>query len=756
MADRPTRQRTAETIDSGSRFWENDMEQRSQYGRMICAGLVLIAASLPCGAQQWSGYVPASDGVQMATDVYFPVGIGPWPVVLTRTPYNKQDPGHYDVWCQTLAQHGYACVVQDCRGRFASAGTDTIFRDASRDGHTTLEWIADQEWCNGSIASVGGSAMGITGYAMAPGAPPELKCMVAGLATPDIYSHIFSYGGSVRWELAYNWLAGQGSLDIFNEFLDHRLRDAWWNDYNWLSPAVNVKTLHFGGWWDLYIQGPIDAYREYQDHGGDAAAGNQYMVMGPWHHFTLDAGWLAQTFPPDRVTGELRFPDNAFPGSWPFAGDSWQLLLAWLGNCLRDETTEAASWPHVRVYLMGAIDEQGAPGNRWIDLDNWPPNGTMVPYYLTTQNLLSPTLQNPGQLTLEIDPGDPVPTLGGANHFGEIEVDGRPMGIGPYDQRVVEERDDVLTFTTPVLDEPVTIMGRVSCRLWVRPDTPDLDLSVRLTDVYPDGRSMHVLDGVQRARMRCGDDRECFLEPGVATEIEVDLWTTAIVFNAGHKIRVAVAGSNWPRFEVNPNDGGDLRTGTPIVARPALLFGEEHPSAIELPVVPSPRRPGGRVSRESAMNTVDTIIIGNQSWMAENLQTTFSASGDPLNGVFAYDDDEDNVEEYGRLYTWESALSACPDGWHLPTNAEWDELITALGSNAADQLKSGGTSGFEAKMGGRRSESSYGYLGDLGLHWTSTEAGDHATQKVIVVNEPNVITDNTPKSGGLSVRCLKD
>ncbi len=572
------------------------MSRWDRFFQMVFGGIVLTAVVLPCDAQQWSGYVSAPDGVQLATDVYLPVGNGPWPVVLTRTPYNKRDPGHYGPWCQTLAQNGYACVAQDCRGRFESGGADTIFRDAGRDGRATIEWIADQNWCNGSIASVGGSAMGVTGYAMAPGAPPELKCIVAAVATPDIYGHIFSRGGTVHWELAYNWLEGQGSIGAFDDFLEHRLRDEWWNDYDWLSSpnTVNVKTLHFGGWWDLYIQGPIDAFHEYRHNGGPGAAGNQYLIMGPWHHFSLDADWMAQTFPGDRVTGELRFPDNAFPGGWPFADDGWGMLLDWLGFCLEDEPTRAASWPEVQVYLMGAVGESDAPGNRWLGLRDWPPRTSDVPYYLTAQGDLTRTVPNDGQLMLEIDPGDPVPTLGGANHFADIEVDDRPMGIGPYDQRSLEERDDLLTFTSPVLGEPVTVAGRVRCRLWIRPDSPDLDLSVRLTDVYPDGRSMHVLDSVQRARMRCGDDRECLLVPGEPTLIEVDLWSTAIVFNAGHQIRVAVAGSNWPRFEVNPNDGGDLRTGTPTVVHPTLLFGDQYPSALHLPVIPPPRQPHGR------------------------------------------------------------------------------------------------------------------------------------------------------------------
>jgi putative CocE/NonD family hydrolase len=216
-----------------------------------------------------------------------------------------------------------------------------------------------------------------------------------------------------------------------------------------------------------------------------------------------------------------------------------------------------------------------------------------------------------GKMTLVSNPSDPVPTLGGANLFPGLQVDGRNMGDGPMDQRPIESRSDVLTFTTDVLTEPLTIMGPVRATIWFVPDTPDLDLAVRLTDVYPDGRSMLVLDGIQRARMRCGDDTECLLVPGVPVELTIELWSTALVFNAGHRIRISVSGSNWPRFEVNPNDGCDLNLGTPgRVARPQLLFGPDTPSRLELPVVeetsPVIASPGRR-RRPLAANTKSTL-----------------------------------------------------------------------------------------------------------------------------------------------------
>jgi hypothetical protein len=230
----------------------------------------------------------------------------------------------------------------------------------------------------------------------------------------------------------------------------------------------------------------------------------------------------------------------------------------------------------VQVYLMGAVGEEGAPGNTWLDLPDWPPLTNPKSFFLDPSRALTAVVSAAGELGLLADPANPVSTIGGQELSSEA---------GPYDQREIEARADVLSFTTPALDAPLTVTGRVRCTVWIRPDTPDLDLAVRLTDVYPDGRSMLVTDGIQRARMRCGDDRECFLTPGVATEITVDLWSTAMVFNSGHAIRIDVSGSNALRFEVNPNDGGDLNNPSAgVVAHPALLLGPDHPSRLELPV----------------------------------------------------------------------------------------------------------------------------------------------------------------------------
>lgn len=542
--------------------------------------LVLTCVSFsPATAQTLRTAVVAPDGVRLATDVYLPTPWGDHPVVLIRTPYGRA--GMKDA-CLALNLFGLGCVAQDTRGRSDSGGTDTVFRDDGPDGRATVSWILDQPWCDGRVGTWGGSALGITQYALAPGAP--VACINPAVATGDLYHHLLFQGGCLRESLVVNWLTGQGSLDHLEEALQHRQRDRWWEAGELLAePAlVTAPGLHVGGWYDILSQGTLDAFGALQRLGGTGARGRQHLVMGPWTHGSVGG----------RDSGQIRYPADA-------ALDVGSMSLDWLTHYLRDEDTGVEQWPPVLIYLMGDPEVAEAPGNVWVPLDAWPPRAAVQRWWPDADGGLSTTAPPAGEVELLVDPADPVPTLGGANLFPDLQVAGRAMGAGPWDQRPVESRDDVLTFTSEELAAPVTVMGPVRCRLWVLPDTPDLDLSVRLSDVYPDGRSMLVTDGIQRARFRCGDDRECLLVPGEPSSIEVDLWSTALVFAPGHRIRVAVAGSNWPRFEVNPNDGGDPGTGTPVVARPRLLFGPGHPSALLLPVVPAPRTGGDRLPRAS-------------------------------------------------------------------------------------------------------------------------------------------------------------
>jgi len=536
---------------------------------MMLAAFVSTAG----GAQTFSTSVSAPDGTRLATDVYLPIGAGwgPWPVILQRTPYGKESNTVKDS-CLLFNLWGYACVGQDERGKGASGGHYTGYANEGADGRVTLEWIGSQWWCDGNVGTFGASALGMAQYALSPGAPRVLKCMVPIVGTADFYHDAVYQGGALRYALTHGWLDGHDAVDVFEQLKTHRLWDAWWEGFAVLPKVgtVNVPALHVGGWFDIFLQGTLDAFTSFQHEGGPGAVGRQKVIIGPWTHYG--------TF--QNSAGQLTYPANAI-----FVTDIFPIVHDWFDFWLKGGKPGVARWPNVRVYLMGAAGEPGAPGNTWLELSDWPPPAPVVSFYLDVGHGLSGAPAPRGELELVADPESPVPTAGGQELSNEA---------GPYDQRVVEARGDVASFTSEVLTSPLTVVGRVRCRLWVRPDTPDLDLAVRLTDVYPDGRSMLVTDGIQRARMRCGDDRECFLSPGVATEIVVDLWSTALAFARGHRIRIDVSGSNWSRFEVNANDGRDLDGRSPgAVAHPVLLVGPSHPSRLELSVFrpsPFPRR----------------------------------------------------------------------------------------------------------------------------------------------------------------------
>lgn len=544
----------------------------------LFALLVVLWAAAPVSGQTFTVDVFADDGVALSTDVYLPLSFNPEPTVLIRTPYGKE--GMKEV-CLALVVLGYGCVAQDTRGRGDSGGVDTVFRNDADDGRTTIEWLADREWCDGNIGMFGGSAFAITQYLPSPGSDPALRSIAPAVATPDIYHHAFLQGGAIREALAVNWLEAQGSGYFYDLIRQHRLKDAWWDPVEVIDDvgSVHAKGLHLGGWYDIFGQGTLDGFSSFQQDGGSGAVRGQFLYMGPWTHGSLFT----------NTSGELTYPPNALV-------NPLDVLLPWYAATLKGESSEIDDWPAARIYLMGAVGEPGSPGNEWLDLDSWPPPLPVESWYLSADGRLGRAMAALGQVVLVSDPLDPVPTLGGANLFADLDVDGRPMGAGPMDQRSIEARTDVLTFTSDPLERPTTVIGPVRVTLWIRPDTRDLDLAVRLTDVYPDGRSMLVLDGIRRARMRCGDDTECLLTPGVPVELTIELWSTAMAFNTGHSIRIAVSGSNSPRFEVNPNNGGDLNLpGNPVVARPTLLVGGLRRSRLELPTLTLVRRATGRL-----------------------------------------------------------------------------------------------------------------------------------------------------------------
>lgn len=523
---------------------------------------MLLIVLLTSGCVQKSTHmVSMRDGINLATDVYTPgSNIQPHGSILIRTPYNKNS---ISLIGRIMAQTGWPIIIQDMRGRFASEGEDAVFRNAHTDGPDTLTWIAGQSWSNGKIATFGGSALGICQYYMAGADPPELTCQYIQVASPNLYKHAIYQGGEFRYQLVYKWLERQGSLHVLPELFEHEnySLEFWTNvslEDNWQD--INVPAIHIGGWYDCFAQGTIDGFMGYQYQGGNGAQGKSKLIMGPWTHGGAKS----------KQQGQLVYPENCI--------DTFSEDLFWdmVNEYTMDQPGNFDEWPAAYYYVMGDVDDPNAPGNEWISADYWPPNYTTREWYLHENEVLSTTYpSNYDPLNYTYDPSDPVPTIGGQN------LNTPP---GPYDQTSIEDRDDVLIFTTEELTEPYMATGPIKATLYVSSDQLDTDFTVKLTDVYPDGRSMLITDGILRMRNRNGFDHWEFIQPGETYEIEVDLWSTSYIWNTGHRIRVAVSSSNHPRFLNNPNTDDPIAKNTTYnIAHNTLYLDSNHPSCIILP-----------------------------------------------------------------------------------------------------------------------------------------------------------------------------
>jgi hypothetical protein len=537
--------------------------------RTIWATLALAIVAGVCPAQQppapkaVTHMVAMGDGVKLATDVYLPGdGTGSYPVIVARTPYDKSVAGGLGA---NTVRRGYAFVIQDLRGRFKSEGHPAIIfgndgLGEHQDGPDTLKWIAKQPWCNGKIGSWGGSALGITQNMAAPGAPDQLKAQHVSVAFSDYYSQGAYQGGAFRTQLIERWLKANNIIEKNLEtFVAHPSYDDFWKKLSFEAQAGKVRApaVYFGGWYDIFQQGTINAFVAAHYHGGEGAKGKCRLVIGPIGH---------------GIFTELKYPANAARG--PACGDPF----AWFDYTLLGKDNAVAKEKAVHYYVMGDPTDAKAPGNYWRHADDWPPPSKSTAFYFHPDNALvrNVTPKGDDQKTYRYDPKDPVPNIGGQ----ELGVP-----LGPMDQRKVEKRADVLLFTTDELKEPVEVTGRITAKVFVSSDCPDTDFTVKLCDVYPDGRSMLVTDGILRARYHKSFEKESLLEPGQVYEVNVDLWSTSLVFNKGHRIRVAVSSSNSPRFEANPNTGRPFRADKETrVAKNTVHLSAKYPSHIVLPV----------------------------------------------------------------------------------------------------------------------------------------------------------------------------
>lgn len=508
------------------------------------------------------------DGVKLAANVFKPQGSGPWPVVLSRTPYLKDGRGSPDQLAAQARKYtdaGYVFVLQDVRGKGHSEGFYQAYVTDIEDGYDSVEWAARQPWSNGRVGVTGASALGVTSNAAAMAGPPHLRAAYVVVAPYDRLHSSFM-GGVIKEKDTVGWLKGQGVADAEIDALRARAADdVFWNRFA-MSPNrkyITVPIYNVGGWYDIFNQGNTSNFTWLQNQGSKGARGNQKLLMGPFGHGPLSG-------------------DLAYPGQDQLQG-AFASELRWFDYWLKGIDNGIMDEPPVSFFMMaGARKGSPSPKNRMMTSANWPPANREIRYYLTPDRALTtkaPAAQD-AKLSYRFDPANPVATFGGAN---------LTFDRGPEDQRQVPARQDYLRFQTPVLDKDVAIAGPVKVELYGATDGPDTDFMAKLVDVYPDGYEALVLDAPIRTRYRNGrmPDDVKMMTPGAPEELIIDLWSTAITFEKGHRIAVHITSSNAPRFEVNSNTGeAPGQHGLkPRVAVNSVYVDASHPSALVLPVI---------------------------------------------------------------------------------------------------------------------------------------------------------------------------
>ena len=557
---------------------------------------------LPDGVEaRYNVKVPMRDGVELSADIYFPRGrTGPLPAVLSRTPYDNTDERMVNS-AIFHSQHGYVFVAQDARGRNDSEGEFHPWVNEFNDGHDTVEWIGQQEWCDGNVGMVGGSYVGNVQWQAAAMGSRYLKAIVPRVIGNNLYESPHYQGGafqlnwSATWSFRmagrtwqdidiYNWeqvfaalplkdLPNQGGKNIFywDEWVDHPDYDDYWkalaNDERYGD--IQVPVLQIGGWYDFFTAGTFHNFVGMRERGGsDLARNNQRAVVGPWVH-------RASTF---THAGEVDFGKASVL-------DPEEMELRWFDRWLKGVSNGAEEDAPLNIFVMGV--------NQWRDENEWPLARTrFTPYYLHSGGGAN-SLLGDGALSTE-PPGDeppdgyaynpdfPTPTRGGCTCCNPEIVD-----WGAFDQRPVEFRNDVLVYTSEPLEEDLEVTGPVVAKIYASTDAKDTDFTAKLVDVHPNGYAVNLCDGIIRGRYRESTSTQRLLEPGSVYEFTIDLWPTSNVFLKGHRIRVDVASANFPRFDRNPNTGNRFGEDAETrVAHQTVLHEGSHASHILLPVIP--------------------------------------------------------------------------------------------------------------------------------------------------------------------------
>jgi putative CocE/NonD family hydrolase len=552
------------------------------------------------------------DGVTLAADVYRPDVDEPVPVLLTRNAYDRTQP----IWLSgyvnpfSAAEAGYAVVHQDVRGRHGSEGEFQPFRNEALDGYDSVEWCAAQDWAAGPVGMFGSSYFAVAQWMAAALRPPHLRAIAPMVSSPYLHRDWIYPGGAFSLGFMLSWCGVQlgladwlraaptssaggksyasiigempalmrhlpldsmpplrehGVAGYFFEWLEHAdLGDSYWDGLRGPDTVeqVDVPVLSIGGWYDIFVRGTVEAHEAMIRRG---VRGSR-LVMGPWYHTTLKTG----------LVGEVDFGVAA-------AIDMTKLHLDFFDAWVREGEPRTDEASPSRIFLMGR--------NAWRDDAHWPPSEVRpTRYYLRSQGQANVSEQD-GRLTPEApgaedrpdhfvyDPTNPVPTRGGG-----LCCDFVTLPAGAFDQRALEARADVAVYTSEPLPDHLEVTGSCAVTLWAATSAADTDWTAKLVDVEPCGFARNVADGIVRARYGGGMDGGQLVPPDTPRPFRIELGPTSNVFLAGHRIRLEVSSSNFPRFDRNLNSGGDPATdGEPIAAFQTVLHGPGHESYIELP-----------------------------------------------------------------------------------------------------------------------------------------------------------------------------
>ncbi len=536
--------------------------------------------------------VPMRDGVILAADVYLPAESGRYPVLLERSPYGKAGGKGEGIY---FAKHGYVVVVQDTRGRYDSDGVWYAFAHEPGDGQDTIAWAARQSWSDGKVVTIGDSYNAMDQWLAATRDNPALVGMIAGFGPSDLYSTTVYPGGAFKlgmmswaletgrhtltgvnglldWPKLLRHLPVSGALEetgfnqpFYNDWLDHPAYDEYWRAMGWTGVPKNldIPVFLYGGWYDLFQEGAMQDFLGVERVAGLAARDAERLTWGPWGH---------GRFGP--VIGDMDFGKQIVVEMRPRE-------LRWLDHYIRGVDNGAERDVRVDIFELGR--------NIWKQLPDWPPPGYKPVHFFLGSNGHANTLKGDGTLEetnsakdsvdkFTYDPADPVPTHGGGYSPGLV-----PGLWGVRDQRPVEDRADVLVYTSAPFTHDVEAAGRVTVHLFASSDARDTDWTAKICDVAPSGYAMNLTDAILRARYRKSFEHPELMNPGQVYEFNLDAGFTDNVFLAGHRLRLEISSSSFPAYARNTNTGNQPeKDRTFQIAHQTIYHGLRHPSWVEL------------------------------------------------------------------------------------------------------------------------------------------------------------------------------